>query len=261
MEDCGDDQTLVYAAHAEDHTLKIMGHSGGQETMQYEHLVGSAGGDDQTLVYAAAPEEDQTLKYLGGGGGPATSSNDAELPPVRKRRSVRANVPLADASLTMGHLSPPAPIVIDSDDGEEECTHSTAEREACRGQGSLAAGGRGQEEEENQAAKRPRPDVSQTSDGGLSCSWECSACTFINASTRSVACGMCAVEREVSTKWAAAAQTSQREQEDEGKKGFSVISTWSCQICTLKNRGGIDALCAVCESPRDYDNSSSCYSR
>ena len=64
---CGDDQTLVYAAHAEDHTLKIMGHSGGQETTQYEHLVGSAGGDDQTLVYAA-PAEDQTLKYLGGDG-------------------------------------------------------------------------------------------------------------------------------------------------------------------------------------------------
>ena len=160
----GHDQTLVYAAPAEDQTLKIMVHSGEQETTQYEHLVGSAGGDDQTLEYAAAPAEDQTLKYLGGdgdrtlaansqaegfheggpswrpakervskkrivlesdeedvateseeavaetvqgqedgAGSPVTSSNDAELQPIRKRRNVRANVPLADA-LTIGHL-------------------------------------------------------------------------------------------------------------------------------------------------------------
>ena len=70
----GNDQTLVYAAPAEDQTLKIMRNSGEQETMQQEHPVGSAGGDDQTLVYAA-PAEDQTLKYLGGDGDRTLAGN------------------------------------------------------------------------------------------------------------------------------------------------------------------------------------------
>ncbi len=96
----------------------------------------------------------------------------------------------------MGHLPrPPAPIVIDSDDGKEECTHSTSE--ASRGQRSLAAGGRGQKEEENPAAKRPRLDAARVRDcvKRLPGSWKCSACTSFNSETSSLACGMCTMER------------------------------------------------------------------
>jgi hypothetical protein len=98
----------------------------------------------------------------------------------------------------MGHLTrPPAPIVIDSDDEEEECTNSTSEREASRGQRTIAAGGRGQKEEENPAAKRPRLDAASVRDcvRRLPGSWKCSACTSIDSETTSLAYGMCTVER------------------------------------------------------------------
>ena len=101
----------------------------------------------------------------------------------------------------MGHLPrPPTPIVIDSDDGKEECTHSTSE--ASRGQRSLAAGGRGQKEEENPAAKRPRLDAARVRDcvKRLPGSWKCSACTSFNSETSSLACEMCTMERAESKK-------------------------------------------------------------
>ena len=83
--------------------------------------------------------------------------------------------------------------------------------------------------------------------------WECSACTFINAKASAQTCAMCAVSRAESRLWAAAAaQTSQRDQQD-NRKGEQ---KWSCHSCTFKNRGS-DAVCAVCDSECPRTNAGS----
>ena len=122
--------------------------------------------------------------------------------------------PLTDA-LTM-HAAPlgaaeAMPIVIDDDGPDALPTRPLNEKEGG------ASGGRRRRDDDNPAAKRPKLDAAKE-------------CDIISLSD----------DEEGGT-------TSQLEKEDEMDRG---VSTWFCHMCTLKNRGVIDALCAVCDAPR-----------
>ena len=111
------------------------------------------------------------------------------------------------------------PIVIDDDGPDERLDRAFSTRPLNEKEGGASAGSR-RRDEDNPAAKRPKLDAAKE-------------CDIISLSD----------DEE-----GAAAQTSQLEkEEDEMGRG---VSTWFCRMCTLKNRGVIDALCAVCDAPR-----------
>ena len=66
--------------------------------------------------------------------------------------------------------------------------------------------------------------------------WVCTACTFENSKMLALACEMCAVPREMASKWAACSS------QDDSKQ-------WACSRCTLLNSNST-SICAVCEQHR-----------